>query len=67
MYCPIKYNIFLSNAENLADVFDAGNDLIRLNGISQEEFETIIRIVRREDTVTLISLPYIDDDGPEDA
>lgn len=67
MYCPIKYDIILTNAENIADVFDVRNDSIQLNGISQEEFETIIRIVSREDTVTLISLPYIDDDGSEDA
>lgn len=62
----MEYDVILTDAESIPEAFEAGNSLIRLNSVSQNELEVLNRIVSREEKITLIALPFQSDGAAEE-
>lgn len=53
----MKYDLLIYDSENLADAFDVDSNLIRINGLSSAEAETVADILMRHG-VSVCLLPY---------
>lgn len=60
----MKFDIILTDANDIQSAFEADSNTIQFKCVSQSELGVISLIVSRENAIKLIALPYTNGAGP---